>query len=300
MSLTNELQVSPADAGLPILPKPSLSFLEAEPGEIVIQPSIGWIPINWKELVEFRELLFFLSLRDVKIRYKQTVLGVAWAVLQPLLTMIIFSLIFGRLVGIASQGVPYPLFVFAGLIPWMFFSSGVTAATSSLVQQQHLLTKIYFPRLFVPTASIGAFLVDMLVSMALYAVILLAYGAIPGWRILLLPVLIVFTITATLGPGYFLSALTVKYRDVRYTVPFLMQIMMYTSPVIYPVSIFGRWQWLLAMNPMCGLIDAYRSVILGTSWNPVTLAIGMPINVAMFVFGVFYFRKTERLFADIA
>jgi len=313
MSLTDDLQVAPADAGSPKLPMTRSSILESEPGEkimsdemiepgeILIQPLSGWIAINWRELFDFRELLFFLAQRDVKIRYKQTALGVAWAVLQPLLTMIIFSIIFGRFVGLPSQDVPYPLFVFAGLIPWLFFSNGVTAAASSLLNQQHLLTKIYFPRLFVPTASIGAFLVDMMISLVLYAFLLLAYGAVPGWRIIFLPFLILATVTATMGLGLTLAALTVKYRDVRYTVPFLMQILMYISPVIYPITIVpDRYRWIAELNPMCGLIDAYRSVILGTPWNPMAIFLGTIVNLAMLVFGVFYFRKTERLFADIA
>ena len=278
---------------------PSLS--ETEPGEIVIQPRSGWIPINWRELSDFRELLFFLALRDVKIRYKQTVLGVAWAVLQPLLTMLIFSIIFGRFAGVPSEGLPYPVFVFAGLIPWTFFSNGVAAAAQSLVNQQQLLTKIYFPRLFVPTASVMAFLVDLLISLGLYGIILAYYGIAPGWQIIFLPFLIAATVTATLGLGYSLAALTVLYRDFRYTVPFMIQILLYLSPVIYPVSLLSRrYQWALALNPMCGIIDGYRAALLGTPWNPSILAIGTVVNVVLLSFGLFFFRRTERQFADIA
>ena len=278
---------------------PSLS--ETEPGEIVIQPRSGWIPINWRELSDFRELLFFLALRDVKIRYKQTVLGVAWAVLQPLLTMLIFSIIFGRFAGVPSEGLPYPVFVFAGLIPWTFFSNGVAAAAQSLVNQQQLLTKIYFPRLFVPTASVMAFLVDLLISLGLYGIILAYYGIAPGWQIIFLPFLIAATVTATLGLGYSLAALTVLYRDFRYTVPFMIQILLYLSPVIYPVSLLSRrYQWILALNPMCGIIDSYRAALLGTPWNPSILAIGTVVNVVLLSFGLFFFRRTERQFADIA
>ena len=276
------------------------SDLAGDFSEIVIRPRRGWIAINWKEMADFRELLFFLAWRDVKIRYKQTALGVAWAVLQPLTTMTIFSIIFGLYARIPSQDAPYPVFVFAGLIPWMFFSNGVTAAAQSLVSQQQLLTKIYFPRLFVPTAAVGAFLVDMAVSFGLYAFLLLGYEIIPGWRIALLPFLVVGTITATLGLGYTLAALIVLYRDIRYTLPFLIQILMFLSPVIYPATIFGKYRWILALNPMCGIIDGYRSVFLGTPWDPVTLAVGMVVNVALFVFGLFYFRRVERFFADLA
>jgi lipopolysaccharide transport system permease protein len=276
------------------------SAVGADLSEIVICPRRGWIAINWKEMADFRELLFFLAWRDVKIRYKQTALGVAWAVLQPLTTMIIFSIIFGLYAKIPSQNMPYPVFVFAGLIPWMFFSNGVTAAAQSLVSQQQLLTKIYFPRLFVPTAAVGAFLVDMAVSFGLYALILLFYGIMPGWQIVLLPFLIVATLMATLGFGYTLAALIVLYRDIRYTLPFLMQILMFLSPVIYPATIFGKYRWILALNPMCGIIDGYRSVFLGTQWDPLTMAIGTVVNVGLFVFGLFYFRRVERFFADLA
>jgi lipopolysaccharide transport system permease protein len=274
--------------------------VEADLSEIVICPRRGWIAINWKEMADFRELLFFLAWRDVKIRYKQTVLGVAWAVLQPLTTMAVFSIIFGLYAKIPSQGMPYPVFVFAGLIPWMLFSNGVTAAAQSLVSQQQLLTKIYFPRLFVPTAAVGAFLMDMAISFGLYALILAFYGIAPGWQIVLLPLLVVATIMATLGLGYTLAALIVLYRDIRYTLPFLMQILMFLSPVIYPATIFGKYRWVLALNPMCGIIDGYRSVFLGAPWDPVTLAVGTVVNVALFVFGLFYFRRVERFFADLA
>ncbi len=301
MSPTNDLAITSRNAGLSTFPMSYPSLTETEPGEILIQPRSGWIPINWRELSDFRELLFFLALRDVKIRYKQTVLGVAWAVLQPLLTMIIFSVIFGRFAGVPSQGFPYPVFVFAGLIPWMFFANGVAAAAQSLVNQQQLLTKIYFPRLFVPTASVVAFLVDLLISLSLYALILVYYGVTPGWQIVFLPLLVVATVTATLGLGYSLAALTVLYRDFRYTVPFMIQILLYLSPVIYPMSLLSqRYQWILALNPMCGIIEGYRAALLGTPWHPMIILIGSAVNVGMLLFGLFFFRRTERQFADIA
>jgi lipopolysaccharide transport system permease protein len=269
--------------------------------EIVIRKSQGWIGVNWKELFNFRELLLFLTWRDLKIRYKQTALGVAWVLVQPLLTMLIFSMVFGRFARIPSQGVPYSAFVFTGLIPWMFFANGVTAASQSLVNQQHLLTKIYFLRLFVPTASIGVFFVDMVISFGLYAVILAYHRIVPSWQIVFLPALVLLTVISTLGLGYALAALTVLFRDLRHTVPFMIQILMYASPLIYPLSMLGkRAQWVLALNPMCGVIEAYRSCILGTPWNVLSLASSVVLGVSMFVFGLFYFRKTERLFADIA
>jgi lipopolysaccharide transport system permease protein len=272
-----------------------------EPDELVIRPRSGWIAINWRELVRSRELLYFLIWRDVKIRYKQTALGVAWAVLQPLLTMLIFTAIFGQFAKIPSDGVPYPIFVFAGLVPWTFFANGVAQGGQSLVSQQQLLTKIYLPRLFIPTAAVGAFLVDMAISLGIYAVLLAFYRVVPSPGVVFLPILVVLTVVATLGLGYLLAALTVTYRDFRYVVPFMIQVLMYVSPVIYPVSMVpARFRALLALNPMAGLIEAYRSAILGTPWNPLTLGISSVSAVLLFVLGLFYFRKTERRFADIA
>jgi lipopolysaccharide transport system permease protein len=200
--------------------------------EVVIRPRSGWISIDWKELYHFRELLYFLAWRDVKVRYKQTTLGVAWAVLQPLFTMLIFTFIFGRIAGISSEGFPYPVFVFAGLMPWTFFAMGVGQAGTSLVSQQNLLSKIYFPRLFVPTATVCANLVDLMITMGLYACILLVYGIVPSWRVVYLPLLVGLTVILTLGLGYALAALTVLYRDVRHITPFIIQLRLYLSPVI--------------------------------------------------------------------
>jgi lipopolysaccharide transport system permease protein len=274
---------------------------EPEYPELVIRPRSGWISVDWRELYTSRELLFFLIWRDVKIRYKQTVLGIAWAVIQPLLTMLIFTIIFGRFARIPSENVPYPLFVFAGLVPWTFFSNGVTQAGQSLINQQQMLTKIYFPRLFVPTASVGAFLVDLLISFGIYACMLVFYQVAPSGNVIVLPLLIGLTILATLGLGYWLAALTILYRDFRYVLPFLLQIMLYLSPVIYPTSMLSRrFQNLLALNPMCGIIEAFRSSILGTPWNFTGLAISSVTSLGLFVFGLYFFRKTERRFADIA
>lgn len=269
--------------------------------ETLIQPRHGWIGVNWRELAEYRELLFFLVWRDVKVRYKQTVLGVAWAVLQPVLTMVIFTFIFGRFAGIPSEGMPYAVFVYAGLLPWTFFSSGVTLSGLSLVNQQHLMTKVYFPRLFIPTAPIGGGLVDLSISFLVYGCILLAYGVTPSWGVVFVPLLVILTIMAALGFGLTLAALTVAYRDFRYVVPFMIQVMMYLSPVIYPVSIVPkRFQWVLALNPLAGIIDGFRSAILGKPWNLTTLGVSTVVAISLLTFSVFYFRRTERRFADIA
>lgn len=266
-----------------------------------IEARRGWIGIDWKELWERRELMYFLTWRDVTIRYKQTVLGVAWAVLLPVLSMTIFTLIFGKLARIPSDGVPYAVFVYAGLLPWTFFSQAVTHGGQSLINQQHLLTKVYLPRLFVPTASIAGGLVDLAISFLAYGVILAGYGIVPSWGAVFVPLLVMLTILATMGATYLLAALTVAYRDFRYVVPFMLQALMYLSPVVYPVSLVpSKYHWLLALNPMGGIIDAYRAAILGRPVNPTTLTISTISTIALFVFGVYYFRKTERRFADIA
>jgi lipopolysaccharide transport system permease protein len=269
--------------------------------ELIIRPRQGWIAINWRELWESRELLAFLILRDVKVRYKQTVLGVAWAALQPLLMMLIFTVIFGHFAKIPSDGMPYAVFVFAGLLPWTFFANAITQSSQSLVNQQALLTKIYLPRLFVPTAPIGSGLLDLAVSFVVFACMLAFYRIVPGWGLLALPLLVLLTAAAALGVGLTLAALTVTYRDFRYVIPFLIQAWMYLSPVIYPVRVVPeKYHWLLALNPMVGIIDGFRSALLGLPWHPQTLAISAACSLAALVFGLFYFRKTERRFADVA
>lgn len=268
---------------------------------LVIRPRSGWISIDWRELWESRELLYFLVLRDVKVRYKQTVLGVAWAVLQPLFTMLIFTLIFGRFAKIPSDGVPYALFVFAGLLPWTFFSTNISQASMSLMNQQSLLTKIYLPRLFIPSSSIGSGLIDLLVSFGVFTLLMFYYGVGLGPGALAVPFLVLMTAAASLGIGLWLSALIVTYRDFRYVVPFLVQSWMYLSPVIYPVSMVpAKWQPLLAINPMAGIIDGFRSALLGLPWNYTTLGISSVSSIVFLAFGLGYFRKTERGFADVA
>ena len=269
--------------------------------ELVIRARSGWVPIDWKELREHRELLYFLVWRDIKVRYKQTVLGVAWAVIQPIFGMVVFTIIFGNFARIPSDGMPYAVFVYAGLLPWTFFSNGVSQAGQSLVNQQHLLTKIYFPRLFVPAASFGVAAVDLAFSFGVLAGVMAFYRAAPSWGIIWLPGLVLLTAMAGLGIGLILAALTVSYRDFRFVIPFMLQAWMYLSPVVYPVTLVPeKYRWALALNPMAGIIDAYRSAILGTPWRLGTLAISAVVSVVVFAFGLFYFRRTERRFADIA
>jgi lipopolysaccharide transport system permease protein len=270
--------------------------------ETIIRPTEGWIAVDWRELIRSHELFYTLIMRDVMIRYKQTVLGVAWAVIQPLFQMIVFTVVFGGFVGVKTGDarIPYSMFVFAGLVPWMFFSNAVNAASLSLLTQQHLLTKIYFPRLFVPAATAGAYLVDMAISLVLYGLMLPFFGIWPGWGVLALPFLVFLTFAATLGISLALAALTILYRDLRFVIPFGLQLLMYASPVIYPQGVLPRpLQYVASLNPIFGIIGAFRSSILGTTWEPLMLAISIASTVVLLVFGTYFFRKTERYFADI-
>ncbi len=302
------------------LPQPTAALPGNRPGsaELVIQPSRGWIAIDWKEMLHYRELLFFLIWRDVKVRYKQSVLGIAWAVLVPLLNMLIFTVIFHVLLKIGrdmatpdGRLIPYSIFVYSALLPWQLFSNSLTTGGMAMVNQQHLLTKIYFPRLFMPTAAVGGLLVDMAISFGVMACLMLAYHFVPsyrfvpGWRLLALPLLLVLSITLGLGVAYTLSAVTVTYRDFRFLIPFANQILLYVSFVAYPTPPglamqHPRINAVLALNPMYGIVDAYRWAFLGTPLHWPTLAIAAVISVAILIFGMFYFRRTERRFADIA
>src|SRR5208337_573307 len=259
---------SPAD--LSATDEPNGEFVET-----VIQARDGWIPVDWKELYAYRELLFFFIWRDISARYKQTVLGSAWAILQPLIMMAIFTFV-ARFMNLRTPmlgGVelPYPVFVYAGLIPWTVFSQGMPQAALSLVNHQHMMTKVYFPRLFLPVAAATVYLVDLVYSLGIYALILLLYRIVPSWTCVFLPLLILLTLIGTLSFGVILASLTLFYRDFRHVVPFLVQIMMYASPVFLPASMFTDKRpylgWVLSLNPMFGIIDAYRGVILGTSLN---------------------------------
>jgi len=266
----------------------------------VIEP--GRVEKNyWRDLWRYRELFQVLAWRDVAVRYKQTIIGVVWALLRPVLTMLIFTVVFGRFAKIPSDGLPYAVFVFAGLLPWTFFSNNISQASMSLVNQQSLLTKIYLPRVFVPASAIGSGLIDLLVSFVIFALLMLYYQVGASPRILVVPLLVLLTAAASLGVGLALAALIVTYRDFRYVVPFLVQSWLYVSPVIYPVSMVPKqWQPVLALNPMAGIIDGFRSALLGLPWNPVTLAVSSASSVLLLAYGLFYFRKTERSFADVA
>lgn len=278
-----------------------MSSVQASETEILIQPRPGWIAINWTELWESRELLFYMVWRDVTVRYKQTVLGVLWAVLQPVFSMLIFTIIFGHLAQLPSDGIPYPIFVYAGLLPWNFAAGALGGASGSLLNQQALLTKIYLPRLYVPASVVGGGLVDLAVSFGVFAVLMVIYQVPVGVGVFALPFLILIAMMASTGLGLVLAAVTVTYRDFRYVVPFLVQAGLYLSPVIYPVSLVPeKWRWVLALNPMTGVIDGFRASLLGKPWNLEALAIAVVVSTVLMVYGLFYFRKMERRFADIA
>jgi len=267
--------------------------------ERVLQHRSGWIAVDWREMFAYRDLLFFLIWRDIAVRYKQTILGPAWAVLQPLILMLIFTFFFGRLAQIDPEGFPYSVFVFAGLIPWTLFSQGMPQSSLSMVNQQSVITKVYFPRLFVPIAAASVFLIDVLISLGMFGLILMYYRIMPSWTIVFVPLLVLLTLIATLSIGIMISALTIFYRDFKHIVPFLVQMFMFVTPVIYSANLLTpRAQMILSLNPMFGIIAAYRSAILGTKWNFESLGISTAMALGLFVCAVYYFRRTERHFAD--
>jgi lipopolysaccharide transport system permease protein len=267
---------------------------------LVIKPHRGLLGVNWGDLWRHRDLLYFLTWRDIKVRYKQTVLGVLWAVLQPFIKMVVFSVIFGRLARIDTGDTPYAIFVFAGLLPWQFFAESLDRSSRSVVESANIVTKVYFPRLVIPVASVGGCLVDFAISFAIMVALMVHFDVAVTVNLLMVPVLVVLTIVASLGTGVLVSALNVAYRDFRYVVPFLVQTWMFLTPVIYPVSLLpGRWKWVMALNPMAGIVGGYRSAVLGQPWDWGMLGAGSAVALALFVFGTAYFRNIERQFADI-
>ena len=269
--------------------------------ELVIRPKYGLLDINWKELKEYHELLFFLALREIKIRYKQTIMGASWAVLQPLFTMIVFTLIFGGLAQMPSEGIPYALFSYSGLLLWTYFQNALTNSGNSLVDNAQLLSKVYMPRIFIPTAPCLAGIVDYGIAMSILAAMMVYYQFVPTAAILLLPVIVLLTLLLAAGTGYWLSSISVKYRDVKFALPFFIQLLMFVSPVIYPTDILSEnLQWLLSLNPLTGLLNAHRAVLLGhVPVDYVGLAISAAITLAIFFSGILYLRRTEKYFADL-
>lgn len=284
----------------PVEPHYSSPSLPDEP-LVRIRPGKSWSVVDFRELWAYRELFYFLVWRDLKVRYKQTVLGVAWAIIQPLFTMLIFTLFFGRLAGVPSDGVPYPVFVYAGLLLWTFFSNAVTASGNSLVGNSNLLSKVYFPRLFIPSATVGAALVDLSIAFVILVGLMIYYSVAVTWSILMLPVLVLLTTLLAVAIGTWLSALNVKYRDIRFALPFLIQIWMFVSPIIYPPSFVPeKWRWLLALNPLTGIIDSFRvSLFAHQEFNWGMLAISTVITLALLAYSAYAFWRMEENFADI-
>ncbi len=266
----------------------------------VISPSERYAKIDLSELWRFRELIVILAMRDIKVRYKQTALGIAWSVIQPLFLMIIFSILFGRLAKIPSDGVPYPVFVFSGLLMWNFFSNGVSSCSNSLVGSSSMISKVYFPRMAIPLASIGVSMIDFLISCCLLIIIMMVYSVSPNWQIMLVPLFAIGGFSSILGIGLWLSAITVTYRDFRFVVPFMMQIWMYVTPVIYPVSFIPEgYRWLVYLNPVMGWISGARSAFLGTNIDWIAVGVSCLLSAAMVIIGLKYFARAEQRFADV-
>lgn len=267
---------------------------------IRIARSSAWRFLDLSEIWAYRELVFFLTWRDIKVRYKQTAIGVVWAVLQPLAMMLVFSLFFGRLAKIPSEGVPYPVFAFAALLPWQLFSRAITDSSNSLVTDQRLITRVYFPRIIVPTASIVSAVADFAISLAVFLVVMLFYGVTPSINIVFFPVFLVMMMTTALGVGYWLSALNIEYRDVAYALPFLAQIWMFLSPVVYPSSMVPeKYRVLYGLNPMAGVVDGFRWSFLGVGPGPsAMLMVSGLISLVLFLTGIIWFRRREGSFAD--
>lgn len=269
--------------------------------ELVIRPKYGLLDLNWQELKEYRELLFFLALREIKIRYKQTIMGASWALLQPFFTMIVFTLIFGRLAQMPSDGIPYPLFSYSGLLLWTYFSNALSQSSNSLVDNAPLLSKVYMPRIFIPTAPCLSGLLDYGIAMSILAIMMVYYRFVPGISILLLPFIILLTFMLASGVGYWLSSICVKYRDVKFILPFFIQLLLFVSPVIYPANIVGEsLEWLLYLNPLTGLISAHRACLLGhVPVDFIGLGISAILTIVIFVSGILYLKRTEKYFADL-
>jgi lipopolysaccharide transport system permease protein len=266
-----------------------------------IAPSRRWTPLNLGELWAYRELLYFLVWREVKVRYKQTALGVAWAVIQPVMTMLVFSVFFGRLAKLSSNGLPYPLFAYVALLPWQLFAFALSESSTSVVSHQRLLTKVYFPRLIIPLVAVAVGLVDFAISLVVLAGMMIYYGIVPGAAVWTLPLWTLLAVTTALAMGLWLSALNVRYRDIRYTIPFLTQIWLIATPVAYSVTLVSeQWRPLYALNPMVGVVEGFRWALVGHTGSPgVMVAVSTAVVGVILASGLMYFRRMERTFADM-
>ena len=267
----------------------------------VIKPSKGWLALRLKDFWEYRELLYFLTWRDIKVRYKQTALGALWAIIQPFFTMVVFSLFFGRLAKVPSDGIPYPLFSFAALVPWTFFANGLSQSSNSLVGSTDLITKVYFPRLIIPVSSVLSGFIDFAIAFIVFMAMAFYYGIYPALSIILLPFLLLLGLITALGVGLWLSALNVKFRDVRYTIPFLTQFWLFATPIAYPSSLLSEpWRTIYGINPMVGVVEGFRWVLLGADTAPgAIIFVSALVSMGLLVSGAFYFKRMEKFFADI-
>jgi len=277
------------------------SLAHMETPVTVLTPSHGWVALRLGKVWEYRELLYFLTWRDIKIRYKQTILGAAWAVLQPFVTMVVFSLFFGRLAQIPSDGVPYPIFSYTALVPWTFFAHGLTQASNSLVGNANLLKKVYFPRLIIPLAAVFSGVVDFVLAFVVLLGMMLTYGIVPTAHLVWLPGFMLLALATSLGVGLWLSAMNVQFHDVRYTVPFLTQLWLFTTPIAYPSSLLSEpWRTVYGLNPMVGVVEGFRWALLDTPTAPgPMLAVSTLVALALLVSGALYFRRMEKTFADV-
>jgi lipopolysaccharide transport system permease protein len=268
---------------------------------IIVKPSKGWISLKLKELWEYRELLYFMAWRDIKVRYKQTVLGAAWAIIQPFFTMVVFSIFFGKLARVPSDGLPYPIFAYAALVPWTFFANGLNMASNSLVGSANLIKKVYFPRLVVPISGVISGVVDFVLAFAVLLGMMLFYGILPTMNIVWLPLFVLLIFITALGVGFWLSALNVQFRDVRFTVPFLTQFWLFATPIAYPSSLLSEpWRTLYGINPMVGVVEGFRWALLGADTAPgPIIVVSALVALAILVGGAFYFRRMEKTFADV-
>ena len=279
----------------------SLSERQEDSFPVILEPSSGFVPLNLRDIWKYRELLYFFTWRDVKVRYKQTVLGIAWAVIQPLFMMLIFTIFFGRLAKVPSDGLPYPIFAYTALLPWQLFSRALTDASTSLVVNERLITKVYFPRLLVPASAVLASLVDFGIAFVLLLGMMVFYGIALTPAIATLPLFILFALMTALGVGFWLSALDAQFRDVRYTLPFLTQFWLFVTPVVYPASLVPeRWRLLYGLNPMTGVVEGFRWALLGKGggMEPM-LAVSVIAILFTFIGGLYYFRRMERTLADV-
>jgi lipopolysaccharide transport system permease protein len=308
INLTTDKTASAAESAVEVAPdegqhdpvlSPSSSYALPDKPVVAIEPRKRWAALNLRDLWACRELLYFLMWRDIKVRYKQTVLGAAWAIIQPLVTMLIFTYFFGKLARVPTDGVPYPIFFYTGLLLWIFFSNGVTNGANSLIGNSNLITKVYFPRLIIPSAAVGAGLLDFAIASVLLIGLLIYYGFSPALSYLMVLPLVLLTTLFALGVGIWLSALNVKYRDVRYALTFLIQIWMFLSPIIYPSSMVPQeWRWVLSLNPLTGLVEAFRASLFGRELPWLALAYSAVFTLVMLVYASYTFRRMERTFAE--